>query len=418
MEDDKKMAYSLIQNGTLIDGTGNKPIKDAVILIKDNIIEYTGTEDALNVPDSSITKIDANGGFILPGFIDSHLHLMTNGFHMEDTMYNPLSQFFYNGLKNMRITVDAGVTTVRDAGLADYGVKMAVEKGLMVGPRMQISISPLSITGGHFDFWLKSGFDMKISYPGFPDSICDGIDDVRRKVREVMRAGAEVIKVMATGGVMSANDSPEHPQFSMGELKVIVEEAGTRELKTMAHAHGAEGIKNAVMAGIDSVEHGTYMDEEAIQMILENDVYLIPTLITQKYNKIVAESGSMADYRVEDAIRVADIHRENIEKAYKAGVTMVMGTDSGVIEHGINLQELGLLCDIGMSPTEAIMSGTKVAAECLGWQDKIGTIEAGKLADVVISKKNPLSNINSLGNPDNIEVVIKDGNMLKDIREL
>ena len=411
------MAYSIIHNGTLINGTGSKPIKNAVILINNNTIEYAGPEDTLNIPSTNITKIDAEGGYILPGFIDSHMHLMTNGFHMEDTMYNPLSLFFYNGLENMRLTTNAGVTTVRDAGLADYGVKMAVENGLITGPRMQISISPLSITGGHFDFWLKSGFDMKISYPGYPDSICDGIDDVRRKVREVMRAGAEVIKVMATGGVMSANDSPEHPQFSMEEFKVIIQEAKTRGLKTMAHAHGAEGIKNSVKAGIDSIEHGTYIDEEAIEMILKKNVYLVPTLITQKYNKIEAESGSLEDYRVEDAIRIVDIHRENIEKAYKAGVTMVMGTDCGVIEHGVNLQELGLLCDIGMKPMDAILSGTKVAAECLGWQDKIGTLEAGKLADVVISKKDPISDIHTLGNPDNIEVVIKDGKLLKYIRK-
>ncbi len=411
------MAYFIIHNGTLIDGTGSKPIKNAAIIIKDNKIEYAGPEDALNVPYANIPKIDAEGGFMLPGFIDTHLHIMNNGFHMEDTMYNPLSLFFYNGLKNMRLTTNAGVTTVRDAGLADYGVKMAVENGLITGPRMQISITPLSITGGHFDFWLKSGFDMKISYPGYPDSICNGIDDVRRKVREVMRAGAEVIKVMATGGVMSANDSPEHPQFSMEEFRVIIEEARTRGLKTMAHAHGAEGIKNAVKAGIDSIEHGTYIDEESIEMVLEKSVYLIPTLITQKYNRIKAESGSLEDYRVDDAIRIADIHRENIERAYKTGVTMVMGTDCGVIDHGVNLQELGLLCDIGMKPMDAIMSGTKVAAECLGWQNKIGTIEAGKLADVVISKKDPLSDIYSLGNPDNIEIVIKGGKMLKNIRK-
>ena len=349
------MAYYLIYNGTLIDGTGNKPIKNAVILIKNDTIEYAGPEDSLNILNDPIFKIDAEGGYLLPGFIDSHMHLMTNGFHMEDTMYNPLSLFFYNSVENMRLTTNAGITTVRDAGLADYGVKMAVESGLITGPRMQISVSPLSITGGHFDFWLKSGFDMKISYPGYPDSVCDGVDDVRRKVREVMRAGAEVIKIMATGGVMSANDSPEHPQFSMEEFKVIIEEARTRGLKTMAHAHGAEGIKNAVKAGIDSIEHGTYMDEEATQMILDNDVYLVPTLITQKYNKMVAESGGLEDYRTEDAIRIANIHRKNIESAYKAGVTMVMGTDCGVIEHGVNLQELGLLCDIGMKPMEAIM---------------------------------------------------------------
>lgn len=409
------MTYFLIHNGTLIDGTGKPPVSDAVILIRDDIIEYVGPEDSFKLPGTKIRKIDADGGFLLPGFIDSHLHLMANGFHMEDNMYNPLALFFYNGVENMRRTVNAGVTTVRDGGLADYGVKMAVEKGLITGPRMQISISPLSITGGHFDFWLKSGFDMKISYPGYPDSICDGLEDVRRKVREIMRAGAEVIKVMATGGVISANDSPEHPQFSQEEFKVIIEEARTRGLKTMAHAHGAEGIKNAVEAGIDSVEHGTYLDKEAIEMILEREVYLIPTLITQKYNRIKAESGALAEYSVKDALRIESIHRRNMEKAYKAGVTMPMGTDCGVIEHGVNLQELGLLCEIGMTPMEAIMSGTKVAAECLGWQDKIGTLEAGKLADIVVSKTDPLSDIESLGNPDNIKLVLKDGNIIKNL---
>jgi len=408
------MTYFLIHNGTLIDGTGKPPVNDAAILIRDDVIEYVGPEDPLKLPGVKIRKVDADGGFLLPGFIDSHLHLMANGFHMEDTMYNPLSLFFYKGVENMRRTVNAGVTTVRDGGLADYGVKMAVEKGLITGPRMQISVTPLSITGGHFDFWLKSGFDMKISYPGFPDSICDGVENVRRKVREIMRAGAEVIKVMATGGVISANDSPEHPQFSKEEFKVIIDEARTRGLKTMAHAHGAEGIKNAVEAGIDSVEHGTYLDREAIDMILEREVYLVPTLITQQFNKIGAESGSIPEYGVDDAIRIADIHKKNMEKAYKAGVTLLMGTDCGVIEHGVNLQELGFLCEIGMTPMEAIMSGTKIAAERLGWQDKIGTLEAGKLADIVISKTDPLSDINSLGNPNNIRMVLKEGKIIKD----
>lgn len=408
------MTYFLIHNGTLIDGTGKPPVNDAAILIRDDVIEYVGPEDPLKLPGVKIRKVDADGGFLLPGFIDSHLHLMANGFHMEDTMYNPLSLFFYKGVENMRRTVNAGVTTVRDGGLADYGVKMAVEKGLITGPRMQISVTPLSITGGHFDFWLKSGFDMKISYPGFPDSICDGVENVRRKVREIMRAGAEVIKVMATGGVISANDSPEHPQFSKEEFKVIIDEARTRGLKTMAHAHGAEGIKNAVEAGIDSVEHGTYLDREAIDMILEREVYLVPTLITQQFNKIAAESGSIPEYGVDDAIRIADIHKKNMEKAYKAGVTLLMGTDCGVIEHGVNLQELGFLCEIGMTPMEAIMSGTKIAAERLGWQDKIGTLEAGKLADIVISKTDPLSDINSLGNSNNIRMVLKEGKIIKD----
>ncbi len=409
------MTYSLIHNGVLIDGTGKSPVYNAVILIKDNVIEYAGEDNSLKLPNSKIKRIDAHEGYMLPGFIDSHLHLMANGFNMEDTMYNPLSLYFYRAVENMRLTINAGITTVRDAGLADYGVKMAVEEGFILGPRMQISVSPLSITGGHFDFWLKSGFDMKTSYPGYPDSICDGINGVLKKVREVMRAGAEVIKVMATGGVLSYSDRPEHPQFTLEEFKIIIEEAKSRGIKSMAHAHGAAGIKNAVEAGIHSIEHGTYLDKEAIKMMLEREVYLIPTLVTQKYNKILAESGSMAEYRVEDALRVVDIHRTNMEKAHKAGVTMAMGSDCGVIEHGVNLQELGLLCEIGMKPMEAIMAGTKVAAERLEWQDKIGTIEEGKLADIVISKTDPLSDINSLGNPDNVEMVMKNGKIIKDL---
>lgn len=410
------MEYTLIHNGTLIDGTGHQPVINAAILIRNNIIEYAGSEETLNLPKTKIRMIDAKGGYFLPGFIDAHLHLMSNGFKFEDTMYNSLSLYFYKAIKNMHNTIQAGVTTVRDAGLADYGLKMAVEQGFIMGPRMQISIAPLSITGGHFDFWLKSGFDMKTSYPGHPDGICDGIYGVQRKVREVLRAGAEVVKIMTTGGVMSANDRPEFTQFTVDELKVIVEEAGYRNVKTMAHAHGAGGIKNAVKAGIHSIEHGTYLDKESIKMMRENGTYLVPTLVVMKINKEQAESGSIPDYGAEDAMRIADIHRKNIKKAYKAGVIISMGTDCGVIKHGVNLQELALLCDAGMKPMEAIQAGTKIASELLGWQDKIGTIEPGKLADIIITRLNPLKDIGSLGNPSNIIIVIKNGEVIKNIR--
>jgi imidazolonepropionase-like amidohydrolase len=410
------MEYSLIHNGTLIDGTGNSPVHNAAILIKNNKIEAVGSEDSITLPPAKIRRIDARGGYLLPGFIDSHVHLMANGFRMEHTMYNPLSIFFYNAVRNMNLTINAGVTTVRDAGLADYGVKSAVEQGLILGPRMQISVAPLSITGGHFDFWLKSGFDMKISYPGHPDGVCDGKEGVLKKVREVIRAGADVVKIMATGGVMSANDRPEFSQFTLDELKVIIREAQNRGIKSMAHAHGVDGIKNAVAAGISSIEHGTYLDKESIGMIKERDVYLVPTLVVQKINKIHAEEGTIPDYMVDDAIRIVDIHHENMKKAYKAGVTMAMGTDCGVIGHGVNLQEPGLLCEIGMKPMEAIMAGTKVSAQLMGLQDTIGTIEPGKLADIIICKTDPIKDIKSLGSPDNIEVVIKNGQLLKDMR--
>ncbi len=411
------MSNTLIKNGTLINGNGGTPIKNAAVLIEKNLIKAAGSEKAIKIPDDDLNVIDAEEGFILPGFIDTHIHLMTEGFGREETIYTPHSLYFYNAIDFMKKTINAGVTSARDAGLADIGVKMALENGLITGPRLQISVSPLTITGGHFDFWLNSGFDIKPLYPGLPDGVADGVDGVRKKVREVMRAGADFVKVMVTGGVISANDSPEHPQFTPEELEVIVEEAKFRELQVVAHAHGNQGILNAVKAGVNSIEHGTCLDDESIGMMLKKNTYLVPTFLAMKVNKEMAEdkNSSIPDWSRVDAIRMEKIHETNIRKAYHAGVKIVMGTDSGVVPHGQNLRELGYLYDMGMDPMEAIVAGTKRAAESLGWDNKLGIIEEGKLADIVISRKNPLKNIKSLGNPDNIVLVIKDGIIVKNI---
>ncbi|BDZ67420.1 metal-dependent hydrolase family protein [Methanobacterium ferruginis] len=409
------MVYLLIHNGTLIDGNGGKPLKNAAVLIKDREIRACGSEDSFKLPDDDIKRVDAHGGFILPGFIDCHVHMMFTGFRFEDPLFTPLSLYFYQAVKNLKCTLEAGVTTVRDAGMADYGVKMAVEEGLIVGPRLQISVMPLSITGGHFDTRLKSGHRVKTTYPGLPDAVCDGADEVRKRVREVLRAGADVVKVMVTGGVISANDSPEFPQFTMEELQVMVEETSYRNLHVMAHAHGSAGVKNALKAGIKSIEHGTYLDDECIDLLLENDAWLIATQLANVTNIELLEKGELPYFSQEDAKNVWMNSRKSMEKAYHAGVKMVMGTDSGIAPHGQNLRELGFLCDIGMGPMEAIQAGTKKAAELLGWDDKIGTLEKGKLADVVISKTNPLVDIKSLGNPENIVLVMKEGQVLKNL---
>ncbi len=411
------MSYTLVKNGTLINGTGGTPIKNAAVLIKDHVIAAIGPEKSIKIPDKNVNIVDAKDGFILPGFIDAHVHLMTDGFGREETIYTPLSLYFYNVVERMQRTLNAGVTTVRDAGLADVGVKLAVEKGIIIGPRMQISVAPLSITGGHFDFMLNSGFDIKPTYPGYPDGIADGPEEVRKAVRKIMRAGAEVVKVMVTGGIISANDHPENPQFTPEELNVIVEEAGYRNLQVFAHAHGKQGLINAVNAGMNSIEHGSCIDDECIGLMLSKGTYLVPTLIAMKINKKRAldEASEIPDWSREDSIRMEGVHEKNIKNAYKAGVKIVMGTDSGVVPHGRNLEELGYLVDIGMDPMEAIIAGTKRAAESLGWQDKIGTLEEKKLADLVISKKDPLKHIKSLGNPDNILMVIKDGKVVKNL---
>jgi len=411
------MSYTLINNGTLINGNGGTPIQNAAVLINDHLIVAAGLEKSIKIPDSNVNKVDADGGYILPGFIDTHVHLMTEGFGREETLYTPLSLYFYNAIERMRRTLNAGVTSVRDAGLADVGLKLAIEKDIIEGPRIQISISPLSISGGHFDFWLNSGFDIRPRYPGYPEGIADGPEEVRKTVRKIMRAGAEVVKVMVTGGVISANDRPEYPQFTPEELKVIIEEASYRNLQVVAHAHGKQGIKNAITAGVNSIEHGTCLDDECIGLMLSNGTFLVPTFLAMKVNKELAldKTSNIPDWSRDDAIRMENVHENNIRNAYKAGVKIVMGTDSGVVPHGRNLEELGYMYDMGMKPMETIVASTKRASESLGWEDRVGTIEEGKLADLVISKEDPLTNIKSLGNPNNILIVIKDGKMVKNI---
>ncbi len=375
------MSYTLINNGTLIDGNGGNPIQNAAILINNQRIVAAGLEKSIKIPDSDVEIVDVQDCFILPGFIDVHVHLMTDAFEREETIYTPLSLYFFNAIERMQRTINAGVTSVRDAGLADIGIKLAVEKGVITGPRLQISVSPMTITGGHFDFWLTSGYDIKPTYPGYPDGIADGVEEVRKTVREIMRAGAEFIKVMVTGGVISANDRPEYPQFTKEELNVIVEEASYRDLQVIAHAHGKQGIMNALNAGINSIEHGTYLDDECIQLMISNGTFLVPTFIAMKINKKLAEDETSAipDWSRADAIRIEKIHENNMRNAYKAGVKMVMGTDSGVVPHGHNLEELGYMCDMGMNPMEAIIAGTKRAAESLGWEKDLGTVERENL---------------------------------------
>jgi imidazolonepropionase-like amidohydrolase len=416
------MTYTLIRNGTLIDGHGDSPVTNAAVLIEDNRIRAAGPVGSISRPNADVTELDAQGGFIMPGFIDTHVHFMLEGLDMMKLAVTPFSLKFYQAADRMRRTVEAGVTSVRDAGGTDVGVKQAVEQGLVVGPRLQISITVLTITGGHVDFWLPSGITLDLfqPYPGHPDGMCDGVEEVRKKVREVLRAGAEVIKVCSTGGVLSPTDHPDFTQFTPEELAVMVQEGTYRRgVKVMAHAQGVEGIKNAVRAGIHSIEHGIFLDDEAIDLMLEHGTYLVPTLLAPLAVIEAAETNqSIPEWGVRKARETLEIHAESISKAYKAGVRIAMGTDAGVMPHGTNLRELGLMCGIGMTPMEAIVATTKVAAECLGWADRVGTIEAGKLADIVISRISPLTDIRSLENVDNIVLVMKDGQILKDLNNM
>lgn len=408
---------TIIHNGRIIDGNGGAVIEKGLIAFDHEVIIFAGAAEDYEVNGDEIV-IDAQGETILPGFIDCHVHVMLEYSPVQNRLETPFSYTFYQAKQYLEKTLNAGITSVRDAHGADLGVKKAVEDRLICGPRIQISVEALTITGGIGDGYTNSGQPVELllsGYPGKPDGRCDGVIEVRKKTREMLRAGAEVIKVFATGGVLSTTDSPESSQFSVEELEVIVAEARERKgVNVMAHAHGAQGIKNAVIAGAHSIEHGVFIDDEAIELMVKQGTYLVPTLYASVSILELAEQTGMPKSAVEKTNEIIKVHRRNIAKAYQAGVKIAMGTDAGVMAHGKNLRELELMTGIGMSPMEAIVASTKTAAECMGWQDKLGTLSRGKFADLVIVKGNPLTDIGLLANPDNVLMVIKNGIIEKD----
>lgn len=409
------MPYTYLFNGTLINGTGRDPLSDAALLIKDDTIVAVGPRTEVRPSlDDQVESIDLKGATILPGFIDCHVHITSEAFGNQDPYATPFTYRVLQTAQYAKRTLEAGITSVRDAGGADRGIQRAFDEGIIWGPRTQISVTMLSITGGHGDAH-SALLGYPLNNPLLVDGVCDGIDGVRKKVREVIRAGAQIIKVATSGGVISPTDNPEDAHFTLEELKTIVNEASMHGgIKAMAHAQAAEGIKNAVRAGFHSIEHGIYLDDEAIDLMLQHGTYLVPTLVAPlAVLKAFDEGLRVPQYAVEKTKRVIEAHQTSIAKAKSRGVKIAMGTDSGVGHHGTNLEELALLAEIGMSPMEAIVASTRTAAECLGWQQRVGTIEVGKLADIAVSRANPLQDLGRLQQNDNMVLVLKGGRVMK-----
>ncbi len=402
---------TLIENVNIINPNDEFKDKQNILIEGKYIKEISSSK--INTKEN-VKVIDGENNYVLPGVIDCHTHILAKGFHKEENMANPLAIHFYNGVPHGKQTINAGVTTVRDCGSADLGVKLAQQRGLFTAPKLEICVTPLVMTGGHFDLMMPSGFDMEIMYPGFPKGRCDGNFEVLKKTREVKRAGADFIKVMCSGGVLTANTSPEFSQFSIDELKTIVGEAKVTNSKVSAHCHSLEGINKCIDAGFSSIEHGTFIDSKTSKKMAENNVTLVPTLLVHQY---LYENGfpswdTYADEKLAKLKEIVKVHKENIKTAYEAGVNIVMGTDSGVIPHGHNLKELLNLVELGMSPKQAIASATTKAAEFMG-RDDIGSIFEGKCADMIFVEKNPLIDIEMLTDPNNIVKVIQDGKEVK-----
>jgi imidazolonepropionase-like amidohydrolase len=379
------VARLLFTNANLFDGTGAPPAAADVVIEDGRIVEVGSSLDG----DEAV---DVGGRALLPGLFDTHVHVAVGHVDMWKLAHEPFSMQFYEAARNLSATLDAGITSIRDAGGADLGIKEAVARGMIRGPQMQVSISMLSQTGGHGDGWLASGgqVDLFVTHPGRPSGIVDGAEEMRHKVRELLRAGADVLKVATSGGVLSPRDDPTHAHFTLGELEVLVAEAAAGGAWVMAHAQGTDGIKNAIRAGIRSVEHGIYLDDEAIEMMLARGTFLVPTLVAPQGVVRAAEAGApIPEVMVRKAETVVEAHRDSFARAVAAGVRVAMGTDSGVTPHGENLDELELMACGGMAPADVLKATTGDAAVLMGVEGERGTVEPGKTADLVVLDGDP-----------------------------
>ena len=405
-----------ITNGTVLDGRGNDPLTESTILIEGERIIAVGSRSQVNIPRDA-TVIDAAGGSILPGLIDTHVHFLLEYPDVLRGLLTPPSLRLLQAIPRMRATLESGVTTIRDAGGSPAGLKMAVERGMVAGPRMQVAITILSQTGGHGDHYYPCCVDIGLvgRFYDVPDGVVDGIDEMRKGVREILRAGADWIKLATTGGVLSPADAPTSSQFTFEEIATAVYEAAAQGKRCMAHAQGTQGIKNALLAGVASIEHGVYLTDELIDLMLKKDVYLVPTLVAPlaviKFSQEHPEL--LPPVMAAKAQSVVEDHQRSFRRAVEAGVKVAMGTDSGVGRHGDNGQELVLMVENGMTPMQAIVASTSSAARLLHLDQTLGTLEVGKLADVIIVDADILSDIRKIGDPANVKLVLKGGQAAK-----
>ena len=407
----------ILRGARLIDGTGGEVVADAEIEVDGGRIVYAGPARRCDESvgggrrdEPTVTVVDLTGKTILPGFIDAHVHL---GLSIEDQPAEAArfdsERVFRMGLRANQ-TLMAGVTTVRDLGGIDRGVRDAVEAGLIRGPRMHIAVVPLSPTGGHTDFTLPNGRPVPMGLP--MDPIIDTDDDVRRMVRLLVRGGADVVKVCTTGGVSSPTDTPDDIGVPEEHVRLIVAETAKRSHQPVAaHAQGAEGIKAAIRGGAASIEHGYGIDDEGIDLMLEHGTFLVPTLTSALR---VPDPRDVPAYLYEKKAKWSAIARERVAAALEAGVRTALGTDAGVCPHGQNLWEPVHAVELGLNPMEAIVAGTRSAAELLRLDGDIGTLEAGRLADLIIVDFDPITDITPLAEPDNVKAILQGGVLVKD----
>lgn len=393
----------VLRAARLIDGTGAAVVQNGVVVVTDDRIVAAGREGSVQVP-AGARVIDLGDATLLPGFIDTHTHIV--GRALADPGSDEAAVRDFQGFgailatANARATLMAGFTTIRVLGSADFddiALRQAIDQGYVPGPRIQAAGHSIGITGGHCD---ENGFRPGLFDGDYRTGIADGPDQIRAAVRYQAKYGADVIKTCATGGVLSEGDAVGVLQYSLEELTALVEEAHVLERRVAAHAHGAEGIKVAVRAGVNSIEHGSFLDEEGARMMAARGTFLVPTMMAGRTVEQAAESGRLTGLRAEKGRAAGAAMRNATRIARRAGVPIALGTDAGVGAHGANAQEFGLMVEWGgMTPMESIVAGTSNAAKLLGWDNRIGALRAGLLADVVAVPGDPTRDIHLLERP-------------------
>lgn len=397
-----------IKAGRLIDVENNRVLSDQAIVVEGERIKSVSPLASATIP-AGAQVIDLSTSTVLPGLIDAHTHLTgdaTAGAYKGLGVSVPRAALY--GARSARVTLEAGFTTVRNVGAegySDVALRDAINDGDIIGPRMLVSGPALGITGGHCDEnLLAPEFKFKA------DAVADGPWAIRAKVREVVKYGANLIKFCATGGVLSKGDQPGTEQYTLEEMKALVEEAHKLERKVAAHAHGTQGIKDAISAGVDSIEHASLIDEEGIGLAKAKGTYLVMDIYDDDYILQEGEKVGMLPESLEKERKLGQLQRNNFEKAWKGGATMAFGTDAGVYPHGDNAKQFFYMVKYGMTPLEAIHAATFDAATLLGLQKEVGSIAPSKFADIIAVSSDPLKNVTAL---EKVSFVMKGGQVYK-----
>ncbi len=405
-----------ITGATLIDGTGSAPVSDAVVLIEGSDIVGVGSAESVQIPDGA-ELIEASGMTLMPGLIDTHDHLASFAYEIASRwgITEPRSTRHLRIASVLRQTLESGYTAVRDAGGLAAGFRMAVDEGLVPGPRLHVALGFITPTGGMADSVSPLGYRAPSGEDsGLPWGVADGPEAMRAKVREMVGAGADVIKTATTGGASSgAGLGPRDVLFERDELEALVDEAHKRGKRVMCHALGGEGLRMAIEVGVDSIEHGSYLDEdpELLPMMAEKGICFTPTFGVYTFH---ATRGT--PHGRERAAALREHHVRSVQMALEHGVTVTAGTDEGGWEHGNNAHEISCLVEAGLTPMQAIVAATSDAADCMGLGSEIGSIKPGKRADVILVNGNPLNDVTILERGNAVRFVMKDGAVYRDER--